>query len=342
MPKNLKVPPILVNEYGDPKCLKTTTALAAMLIDDLDEPPLLVGVRANIEAVGMHSFGISRDEFYELFEVDDSIRDLQDIGDLIYEEIEEKVGRPIYFDDINHKIQKSNFQHDDDAPVSDKGNKDGFYASKATTRDAFDFFDDARNARVMIITSAHESKPKLDKARKGGPVCPTYGITQQFCSFFDINLRFYHDSKSIDPYQDVAMNGDINSAEWIAADRLERAWLNTPPSLRELFRSAGYTMPYPRQFAHVQTIRDATLEHLRGTSGEVNIETTMDWAESSQVEDFEGKHGFEQTRWGMLDGIAAYLFEERAKARLTSFRKKRSRRRSGQQNAAGRAPTPHK
>lgn len=335
-----KIPSVLVNVFGQPKTIKTATMLATMVIKG--RRPVVVGVRENIEAIIDNSLGVPTG----FFEIIDDIRDMRDVDDLLAEAIADKWTDPIYFDDLNHKVQKEHFALEDAAPTyskevngQKKEVKDGFHAHKGSTRTAFDVFEECRHAGLMILASSHEASPQLDKARKGGPVTPNYDMRQQWCSWFDVNLRFYkNDRESIDPWEGTCMNGVTNHAEWLTGDRYEQCWDASPRSIRELLRAAGRPLPFPDDFAHIETIRDTTLKHLRGIKEGATVGDTMDFVDSAVVAAFEDAHGFLHTRWGVQEGIAAYMFEQRRAGRRTNFRKRRRSR--GSEGTGSGAPRP--
>ena len=344
-----KLPATLANIFGQPKTLKTATALASLVIEDVT--PVLVGVRENLEAIIENSLDVDPD----YFEIIDGIRDMDDVSDLLRQAIKENWRDPIYFDDLNHKIQKGHFALEDQAPTYTKESggqskevKDGFFAHGGSKRTAFDVFEECRNAGLMVITTAHEASPQADKARKGGPVTPNYDMRQQWCSWFDLNLRFYkNDRESLDPWEGTCMNGVTNHPEWLTGDRYEKCWDASPRSLRELLRASGRPLPFPGEYKHIETIRDATLAHLRGIKGvDVVIDHTMAMVESDQWAGFESEYGFAHMRWGTQEGIAAFAFEQRAAGRRTNFRmRRRSRGAPGTEGGAPRptrAPTPSK
>lgn len=333
------LPGVLINVFGQPKELKTITCLQALVIDG--HKPVLIGVRENLEALITESLDMDPD----FFEIIDDIRDMNGIKDQLEVIVSEKWDEPVYIDDINHKIHKSYFGWDDSAPVSvkDKGGKqvavkDGFFAHGQSKRDGFDVFEECRNSGLMVLVSAHEASPDLEKSRKGGPVTPNYEMRQQFCSWFDINLRFYKNERdSLDPYAASCMYGLANSTEWLTGDRYEKAWDATPRSIRELLRAAGRELPYPKELRHIETIRDAVVASLRATSEKndgVTLDDTMDLAESLAMSKFESQYGFPHMRWGLQEGVAAFLFEERLKGRRTNFRKKRRTNRGTEGGAA--------
>lgn len=154
-------------------------------------------------------------------------------------------------DDLTIIANATFMAYDAAAPVSQKGFKDGYFAYNKVKEDIMHMRNTAQACGVHLVWNAHKIGADTDnKGRyfKGGPEMPSRGLRKAVPVIADTTVGCEKDPQKLRGWKGCYVC-DPDSAVFYQRDRFNVAPKKGPMNLAELWRTAGYLLPYPPELS---------------------------------------------------------------------------------------------